>query len=183
MFLRPRLLLPPLQIPGAALAAATFVAGLALGTGMNSASLLHRPPPQPLSAPPAARSAPADMPAGRMAHPAEVLRVLDGDTFEARVQLWPGLEITTRVRLRGIDAPELKARCGEERDKAEAARDALRALLDQGDVGISHVGLDKYGGRVLAKASTRTTPDVSAALLDAGWARGYAGGRRETWCR
>ncbi len=83
-----------------------------------------------------------------MAHPAEVLRVLDGDTFEARVHLWPGLDITTRVRLRGIDAPELKARCGEERTKAEAARDALRAILDQGEVGIARVTLDKYGGRV-----------------------------------
>ena len=62
--------------------------------------------------------------------------MIDGDTFEARVHLWPGLNITTRVRLRGIDAPELKARCMEERIKAEAARDALRAILDQGEVGI-----------------------------------------------
>ena len=81
-------------------------------------------------------------------HPAEVLRVIDGDTFEARVHLWPGLDITTRVRLRGVDAPELKARCAEERVKAEAARDALRTILDQGEVGISRVTLDKYGGRV-----------------------------------
>ena len=94
--------------------------------------------------------------------------MLDGDTFEARVHLWPGLDITTRVRLRGIDAPELKARCADERAQAEAARDALRAILDQGEVGIARVTLDKYGGRVVADASTRATPDVSAALLDAG---------------
>jgi len=62
-------------------------------------------------------------------HPAEVMRVLDGDTFEARVRVWPGLEITTKIRLRGIDAPELKARCAEERVKAESARDALAAML------------------------------------------------------
>ena len=96
--------------------------------------------------------------------------------------LWPGLDITTRVRLRGIDAPEIKARCTEERVKAEAARDALRAILDQGEVGISRVTLDKYGGRVVADASTRATPDVSAALLDAGAARRYSGGRRDGWC-
>ena len=101
-----------------------------------------------------------------MVHPAEVMRVIDGDTFEARVHLWPGLDVTTRVRLRGIDAPEFKARCDEERVKAEAARDALRAMLDQGEVGISRVMLDKYGGRVVADASTRATPDVSAALLE-----------------
>jgi endonuclease YncB( thermonuclease family) len=117
-----------------------------------------------------------------MAHPAEVLRVVDGDTFEARVHLWPGLDITTRVRLRGIDAPELKARCGDERIKAEAAREALRTMLDQGEVAISRVTLDKYGGRVVADASTGATPDVSAALLGAGLARRYSGGHRDGWC-
>ena len=44
-------------------------------------------------------------------HPVDVIRTIDGDTFEARVHLSPGLEPTTRVRLRGIDAPELKAAC------------------------------------------------------------------------
>jgi endonuclease YncB( thermonuclease family) len=115
-------------------------------------------------------------------HPAEVTRVVDGDTFEARVHVWPGIDITTRVRLRGIDAPEFKARCMEERVKAEVARDRLAALLDEGDVFVSRVGLDKYGGRVLAAAATRKTPDVSAALLQAGVARAYDGGRRDGWC-
>jgi endonuclease YncB( thermonuclease family) len=115
-------------------------------------------------------------------HPAEVLRVIDGDTFEARVQVWPGIAITTKVRLRGIDAPELHARCPEERSKAEAARDALHALLAEGDLAITHVSLDKYGGRVVAAAATRTTPDVSAAMLAQGHARVYDGGRRQPWC-
>ena len=104
----------------------------------------------------------------RAQHRAEVLRVVDGDTFDARVQVWPGIAITTKVRLRGIDAPELRARCVEERMKAEAARDALSAMLAEGHVGIAQVALDKYGGRVLADAATRTTPNVSAALLAAG---------------
>ena len=44
-------------------------------------------------------------------HPVDVIRTIDGDTFEARVHLPPDLDLTTRVRLRGIDAPELKAAC------------------------------------------------------------------------
>jgi endonuclease YncB( thermonuclease family) len=40
---------------------------------------------------------------------AEVVHVIDGDTFAARVTIWPGVEVKTRVRLRGIDAPELHA--------------------------------------------------------------------------
>ena len=118
----------------------------------------------------------------RAGHAAQVLRVLDGDTFEARVSVWPGIEITTKVRLRGIDAPELRARCADEQVKAQAARDALAAMLAEGAVGISRVTLDKYGGRVVADASTRKTADVSAALLRAGHVRSYDGGRRENWC-
>jgi endonuclease YncB( thermonuclease family) len=117
-----------------------------------------------------------------MAYPAEILQVLDGDTFEARVLLWPGLSVTTRVRLRGIDAPELKARCPEERDFAFAARGALQAVLGEGAVGIANVTLDKYGGRVLADVSTTNTTNVSQALLSAGHARRYDGGRRDGWC-
>jgi endonuclease YncB( thermonuclease family) len=108
--------------------------------------------------------------------------VLDGDTFEARVRVWPGMDITTKVRLRGIDAPEMRARCAEERIKAEAARDALSSLLARGQVGISGVGLDKYGGRVLAEASARQTANVAGALLAGGHVRRYGGGRRESWC-
>jgi hypothetical protein len=67
-------------------------------------------------------------------YPAEVLRVIDGDTFEARVRIWSGFEINTRVRLRAIDAPELHARCASEYLKAEAARAALQRILSAGGV-------------------------------------------------
>ncbi len=30
-------------------------------------------------------------------HPADVVRTIDGDTFEATVHPWPGLDMTTRV--------------------------------------------------------------------------------------
>lgn len=113
---------------------------------------------------------------------AEVLRVIDGDTFEARVRIWSGFEITTRVRLRAIDAPELHARCAREFLKAEAARAALQRLLSAGAVTITQVAPDKYRGRVDATVATRDTLDVSAALLKGGFARSYDGGRRAPWC-
>jgi endonuclease YncB( thermonuclease family) len=118
----------------------------------------------------------------RGGHPAEVLRVIDGDTFLARVHVWPGMDITTKVRLRGIDAPELNARCADERTKARAARHRLAQILGEGEVGISRVGQDKYGGRVDASVYTAQTPDVSAALLARGLARRYHGGRRGRSC-
>lgn len=112
----------------------------------------------------------------------EVIRAIDGDTFEARVHLAPGQDVTTRVRLRGIDAPELKAACAEELRLAEAATDALRDLLRQGEVAIYNVGPDKYQGRVVADVATKRTDDVAASLLTAGHVRRYNGGHRDGWC-
>jgi endonuclease YncB( thermonuclease family) len=118
----------------------------------------------------------------KLVYPAEVLRVIDGDTFEARVRVWPGLDVDTKVRLRGIDAAELHARCADELARAEAARAALQSLLSAGGVTVSHVGVDKYGGRVDASVATRASADVSAAMLGGNFARAYDGGRRGSWC-
>jgi endonuclease YncB( thermonuclease family) len=111
-------------------------------------------------------------------YPIEVIRIIDGDTFEARVRVWPGLDVDTHVRLRGIDAAELHARCGDELAKAQAARTALQTILAEGGVSISRVGVDKYGGRIDATVATRSTADVSAAMLNGGFARAYGGGKR-----
>lgn len=115
-------------------------------------------------------------------HRADVIRTIDGDTFEARVHVWPDLDLTTHVRLRGIDAPELKASCPQELQMAQAATVALRDLLRQGDVAIYNVGPDKYQGRVVADVATGKTDNVSAALLAGGYARAYSGGHRSGWC-
>jgi micrococcal nuclease len=113
--------------------------------------------------------------------PVDVVRTIDGDTFLARVRQRDGRDLIVRVRLRGIDAPEMKASCQEELDKAEAAARALRDLLAQGGVTITNLGADKYG-RVLADVATKRTTNVSAALLAGGYARSYNGGHRDGWC-
>jgi endonuclease YncB( thermonuclease family) len=134
--------------------AAAFAAGCVAG-GLIVLTMQSRPAPAS-AAPPAHVDAGASIaaPARAWTRPADVLRVIDGDTFEARVHVWPGLDVTTKVRLRGIDAPELKARCPAERAMAEAARDALRDMLAEGAVGVSAVTPDKYGGRVVADVAT-----------------------------
>jgi endonuclease YncB( thermonuclease family) len=113
--------------------------------------------------------------------PVDVVRTIDGDTFLARVHRRDSRDLIVRVRLRSIDAPEMKASCQEELDKAEAAAGALRSLLGQGGVTIYNLGQDKYG-RVLADVATRRTANVSAALLAGGYARSYNGGHRDGWC-
>ena len=115
-------------------------------------------------------------------YPAEVLRVIDGDTVEMRVAIWLGQDVTTQVRMRGIDAPELRARCGEERTRAEAAKTRLEALLKTGALYLTDVGYDKYGTRVVARIVDATSADLGATLVSEGLARPYAGGKRAGWC-
>lgn len=160
--------------------AALLLSAVAFAAGLGAGVLIV-----PVSATPEVAAVPAPAKAGtslRSGHPADVLRVIDGDTFEARVRIWPGTDVTTRVRLRGIDTPELRARCEGERGRALAARDALAGILSQGDVGVAQIGQDKYGGRVNASASTAQTQDVSEAMIAGGFARRYSGGKRQGWC-
>ena len=111
-------------------------------------------------------------------YPIEVLRIIDGDTFEARVRVWPGLDVETHVRLRGIDAAELHARCGDELARAQAARAALQSILAEGGVSISRVGVDKYGGRVDATVATRPRNPAAAMVPSR---RVMAIGKRTGW--
>ena len=119
---------------------------------------------------------------GSARYAVEVLHGIDGDTFAARVHVEPGMDLDTRIRLRGIDAPELKGQCAKEIRLAQAAGEALEKLLREGTVTISRIGPDKYPGRVVADVATKRTPDVSAALIGSGHVRNYTGGRRSGWC-
>ena len=112
---------------------------------------------------------------------AQVLRVVDGDTFDASARIWLGQAIEVRVRIMGIDAPELHARCDLERGRAEAARDFLVRRIEGGEVVLSAVRYDKYGGRVDATVAD-ANGDIARAMLKARLARPYEGGRRMGWC-
>ncbi len=110
-----------------------------------------------------------------------MVRVIDGDTFEASASIWLDQEISIRVRIAGIDAPELRARCDAERRGAEAARAYLARRLEGGAVTLSAVRYDKYGGRVDAVVAD-SGGDIARAMLRARLARAYDGGRRDGWC-
>jgi len=115
------------------------------------------------------------------AYLALVLLVTDGDTFRARVEVWPGIETVTAVRIRGIDTPELRGKCAAERERAIAARERLRALLAAGPVQLFHVEPDKYSGRVDASVLVNDR-EIAQILISEGLARPYTGGARQGWC-
>ncbi len=122
--------------------------------------------------------------------PAQVVSVIDGDTLEVRVHIWLGQELRTRVRLAGIDAPELKGKCDRERDLALRARAYLLARLDPAagagagarTVRLREVRYGKFAGRVLARVETLDGTDLGQGLVAAGLARPYDGRRRASWC-
>ncbi len=117
--------------------------------------------------------------------PAQVVSVLDGDTLEVWVHIWLGQDLNTRVRLAGIDAPELKDKCDRERILARRARAYLLARLDPAagaaTVRLREIRYGKYAGRGLARVETLDGTDLGQGLLTAGLARPYDGRRRASW--
>ncbi|MEN6541505.1 thermonuclease family protein [Parvibaculum sp.] len=113
---------------------------------------------------------------------AQVIRVVDGDTLKVKAEIWLGQTVEVEVRLAGVDAPELKGKCREEREGAIRARDYLARLSAAGHVRLTDIKRDKFGGRVIANVSNDETPDFSAALRARGLARAYGGAKRGSWC-
>ncbi|MDI6028648.1 thermonuclease family protein [Corticibacterium sp. UT-5YL-CI-8] len=113
---------------------------------------------------------------------AVVIDVLDGDTFLAEAKVWPGHSVRVNIRIRGIDAPEMRSRCESEREAAQRARDALAALLGAQRILLSNIGGAKYYGRVLADVESSSGDMVAGAMLASGNVRAYDGRRRSSWC-
>ena len=113
---------------------------------------------------------------------ATVVEILDGDTFLADAQVWPGHTVRVNIRIRGIDAPEMKARCASEKAAALRARDALALIVGGGPVSVSNIGSAKYYGRVLADVATPDGRAIAPLLLGEALVRSYSGGRRAGWC-
>lgn len=113
---------------------------------------------------------------------AKVERVVDGDTLAARVTVWLGQEIEVLVRVRGIDAPELRGDCDSEELRAAEATAALAGLVGDGVVTLTAIEGDKFFGRVLANVATAEGDDAGTALLAGGFVRAYDGGPRRGWC-
>jgi len=106
-----------------------------------------------------------------------VVSVYDGDTITVAAREGRrGMPRLFKVRLAGIDAPEIRGGSGAEKQAAIEARDFLRGNLLNKCVTLSDVKLEKYG-RLLATVSHKGN-DVSQMLLNRGYAVPYDGGTK-----
>lgn len=106
--------------------------------------------------------------------------VTDGDTIKLG---------TRKIRIVGIDAPEMEGRCTYERVLAEQASERMRSWVNAGPfemVGRVDEPTDRYGRdlRTLRRqlpggAGTEYAAEV---MREAGLARRYSGGWRDGWC-
>ena len=113
---------------------------------------------------------------------ARIVKIRDGDSIDVVARVWPGHEVRVSVRIRGIDAPELRARCDVERELALRAKSELGLLVAGNQVELKKISGGKYFGRVLAEVLTLDQRNIGKMLLERGFVRPYKGGRRQSWC-
>lgn len=114
---------------------------------------------------------------------AEIIRVIDGDTILVAAKPWPLQTMEVYVRLRGIDAPELKSSCAATRHAGQQARVALTDLArNQHEIQLMHIPGDKYFGRVVADISFSDGRNPAQEMLSAGYVTPYGGGHKKDSC-
>jgi micrococcal nuclease len=119
-----------------------------------------------------------------------VLRIIDGDTFEALIGIWPTIRSEVSVRIAGVDAPEtFRPACEAERLFGRIASADLTAELPPGSrVQLRDVRADAFSGRVLAEvyrpAEDGPSLPIAEALLERGIARPWRpSDPSPDWCR
>lgn len=104
---------------------------------------------------------------------AKLIHVIDGDTIDAMIDLGFDIWIKKRIRLYGINAPEIRTKNLEEKKAGIAAKDRLSEIMEQCDykfILISH-GTGKYG-RCLGTLLIEDV-NINKLLLGEGFAKEY----------
>lgn len=109
---------------------------------------------------------------------ATITAVVDGDTVDAHVDLGFHVSFELRLRLEGINTPEMTSKDADERAKAQAARARLANLV-LGKSVIIRTKKDKQEkyGRYLATILADGI-DIVALLIHEGLGVAYSGGAR-----
>ena len=112
----------------------------------------------------------------------ELIRVIDGDTIDAYIDLGFSVKVKKRIRLAGINTPESRTRDLEEKKKGLAAKDRLKCLLEGcNTIVLDSQGVGKFGKLSIDKvdgSDKLTMICVNDLLIKEGHAVAYHGGKR-----
>lgn len=111
----------------------------------------------------------------------DIVSIYDGDTFKVNLQGSP--QILTRnlsIRVIGVDTPEIRGKCPEEKVLAIKAREHTKRFLYAGPIELREVRRGKYF-RLLAEVYVDDV-SLSESLIEAGLGRKYDLGPRKSWC-
>jgi endonuclease YncB( thermonuclease family) len=113
--------------------------------------------------------------------PATIIRCHDGDTCKITIPSLPELfGDRLSLRIAGIDTPEMKGKCEQERILALQAKVFLTHHLEQAqNIEIELIARDKY--RVLALIVANGM-DLADEVIKAGLAYAYDGKTKQRWC-
>ena len=105
---------------------------------------------------------------------AKLIRVIDGDTVDAMIDLGFNVWVKKRIRLYGIDTPETRTKDLEEKKAGLAAKDRLGELMKQSDYEfiLKSYGVGKYG-RCLGELFIESEISVNQMLINEGHAKVY----------
>jgi endonuclease YncB( thermonuclease family) len=113
---------------------------------------------------------------------AKLLRVIDGDTVLVKAYIWPSQTIETKVRIAGINAPELHAKCEEEKQKAVEAKKYLEKNLSK-NLYLHNLKWGKYAGRVIATVTDDNDHNIFDEMIEKKMVVRYSGkSKRKSWC-
>jgi len=112
----------------------------------------------------------------------KVISVYDGDTFRVDIDsLPPIVGKNIRIRLNGLDTPEIQGKCQYEKDLALKARDFVRnKLANAKEIKLTKLQRGKYF-RVVADVYVDGV-SLEQELLENKLAYKYTGGKKSSWC-
>ena len=112
----------------------------------------------------------------------KITSIYDADTFRVNINGYPPIAgENVPIRVKGVDAPEIRGKCESEKIAAQKAKQFTEQILRSAKLlELRNIERGKYF-RILADVYA-DGKNLAAKLIEEGHARTYDGGKRLGWC-
>ena len=120
----------------------------------------------------------------------ELTRLVDGDTMKGVIDLGFKVKLYATIRFYGINTPETRTKNLKEKALGKQATQFVADLFQDADIEIMSHNFGKFGRVIATPYATKRENfegqdapriNVCEALVQAGLARWYDGGKRQPW--